>query len=126
MSYGLLGDAVVVVHLLFIVFAVLGGLLVLWRPWIAWLHVPAMVWAAYIEFAGGICPLTPLENHYRRLGGEAGYSGGFIEQYITPMIYPEGLTREIQIVLGVVVIGVNLLVYGLLFRKLRRGHAARG
>lgn len=126
MSYGLLGDAVVVVHGLFIVFAVLGGLLVLWRPWIAWLHVPAMAWAAYIEFAGGICPLTPLENHYRRLGGEAGYKGGFIEHYITPVIYPEGLTREIQIVLGIVVIGVNLLVYGLLLRKLRRGHAARG
>jgi hypothetical protein len=126
MSYGLLGDAVVVVHLLFIVFAVLGGLLVLWRPWIAWLHVPAMAWAAYIEFAGGICPLTPLENHYRRLGGETGYTGGFIEHYITPMIYPEGLTRGIQVVLGIAVIVINLVVYGLLLRKLRLRNAARG
>ena len=126
MGYGLLADGVVVVHGLFIVFAVLGGFLVVWKPWVAYAHVPAMAWAAYIEFAGGICPLTPLENTFRRLGGEAGYTGGFIEQYITPMIYPGGLTRGTQIVLGIVVIGVNLLAYGLLWRKLRRGHAARG
>ncbi len=118
MHYGWLADAVMVIHLLFIVFAVFGGFLALWRPWIAALHLPAMAWAAYIEFAGRICPLTPLENEYRALAGESGYSGGFIAHYITPVIYPDGLTREIQWVLGLAVIAINLLAYGLLARKL--------
>jgi Protein of Unknown function (DUF2784) len=120
MSYSLLADGVVLLHLLFIVVAVLGGFLVLWRPWLAAIHLPAAAWAAYIEFAGGICPLTPLENRYRQLAGEGGYSGGFIEHYITPLIYPDGLTREIQVGLGLAVIAINVLAYGLLLRKLRR------
>jgi hypothetical protein len=120
MSYSMLADGVVLLHLLFIVVAVLGGFLVLWRPWLAAIHLPAAAWAAYIEFAGGICPLTPLENRYRQLAGEGGYSGGFIEHYITPLIYPDGLTREIQFGLGLTVIAINVLAYGLLLRKLRR------
>lgn len=118
MNYGLLADAVVAVHGLFVVFAVLGGFLALWRPWIALVHIPAALWGAYVEFSGRICPLTPLENRFRDLAGEAGYTGGFIAHYITPLIYPAGLTREIQFWLGAVVIAINLLAYGLLVRKL--------
>lgn len=118
MNYGLLADGVVAIHALFIVFAVLGGFLALWRPWIALVHVPAALWGAYVEFSGRICPLTPLENRFRDLAGEAGYAGGFIAHYITPLIYPAGLTREIQLWLGVVVVAINLLAYGLLARKL--------
>lgn len=125
MSYGLLADVVVVVHALFIVFAVLGGLLALWRPWIALVHIPAALWGAYVEFSGRICPLTPLENRYRDLAGEAAYSGGFIAHYITPLIYPEGLTREIQLWLGIIVAAINLLAYGLVARKLRSRTRAR-
>lgn len=118
MSYDLLADGVVILHGLFIVFAVLGGFLALWRPWIALVHVPAALWGAYVEFAGRICPLTPLENHYRSLAGEVGYAGGFIAHYITPLIYPEGLTREIQLWLGLIVVAINVLAYGLLARNL--------
>lgn len=118
MSYDLLADGVVILHGLFIVFAVLGGFLALWRPWIALVHVPAALWGAYVEFAGRICPLTPLENLYRSLAGEVGYTGGFIAHYITPLIYPEGLTREIQLWLGLIVVAINVLAYGLLARNL--------
>lgn len=117
MTYRLLADLTVFVHGLFIVFAVLGGFLVLWQRWTAALHVPAMLWAAYIEFAGQICPLTPLENHFRRLAGDAGYQGGFIAHYLTSLIYPEGLTREMQYAIGAFVVAVNLLAYGLVLRR---------
>ena len=94
MGYRLLADAVLIVHLAFIAFVVLGGLLVLRWPRIAWLHLPAVAWGAWIEFSGGICPLTPLEVGLRARGGEAAYSGGFIEHYVTGLIYPEGLDRS--------------------------------
>ena len=121
--FGLLADGVVVVHLLFIVFAVVGGFLALWRLWVAAVHLPAMAWAAYVEFSGRICPLTPLENHYRALAGTDGYSGGFIEHYLLPLIYPAGLTREIQYVLGGVVIAINVLAYALVWARLWRRRA---
>ncbi len=111
MTYRLLADLVLIVHLAFIVFVVLGGILVLRRPRLAWLHIPAVVWGAYIEFLDDPCPLTPLEKYLRRLGGEAGYAGGFIEHYVTAIIYPEGLTRGIQITFGVLVIVINILAY---------------
>ena len=100
MSWSLLADAVLVVHGLFIVFVVLGGLLVLRWPKLAWLHLPAVVWGVWIEWSGGICPLTPLEQRLRIAAGEAGYAGGFIEHYLTAAIYPEGLTCELQVALG--------------------------
>jgi hypothetical protein len=106
-----LADAVLVLHLAFILFVVLGGLLVLRRPKLAWLHLPAVAWGALIEFAGWICPLTPLENRLRARGGEAGYSGGFIEHYLTALIYPGGLTRNFQLLLGALVIAINVAVY---------------
>ena len=129
MTYRVLADAVLVLHLGFIAFALLGGILV-WRwPRLAWLHLPAAAWAAGIAFFGGICPLTPLENRLRAAGGEAGYAGGFIENQLEALIYPGWLTREIQIALGAVVLAVNLLAYarvlrgdGALFRfRVRRG-----
>lgn len=116
MGYRVLADLVMAIHLAFVLFVAFGGLLVIrWRRW-AWLHVPAVIWGALMELAGWICPLTPLENHYRRLGGDKGYAGGFINQYITPVLYPEGLTRRDQVVIGLLVLVINCMVYGLVLR----------
>ena len=113
MIYRALADLTVVAHGLFIVFVVFGGLLVVRWPRVAWAHLPCAAWGALIEFRGWICPLTPLENHFRRLAGEGGYPGGFIETYLIPLIYPGAvLTREVQIGLGVGVVVVNLAAYG--------------
>ncbi|MDV3239414.1 MAG: DUF2784 domain-containing protein [Gammaproteobacteria bacterium] len=111
MTAAVLADLVVLLHLAFILFVMLGGLLVLrWRR-LMWLHLPVVVWGAAIEFVGWICPLTPLENRLRAAAGEAGYSGGFIEHYLIPLIYPAGLTRELQWLLGALVLLVNAAVY---------------
>jgi hypothetical protein len=117
MLYNFLADIIVIVHLLFILFVILGGLLVLKWKWLVYLHIPAAIWGALIEFMGWICPLTPLENRLRRLAGESGYTGDFVEQYIIPLIYPGGLTREIQIILGVGVIVVNLVIYFFVIKR---------
>ena len=111
----------VLVHAAFVVFVVVGGFLT-WR-WrrLALLHVPAAVWGALIEFAGWICPLTPLENALRLHAGQAGYTGGFIEHYVLPVMYPNGLTRTAQIVLGVAVVALNVAAYGVLLIRVRRG-----
>lgn len=117
MPYELLADSVVGLHFTFVLFVVLGGLLVLrWRR-VAYLHIPAAVWGAAIEFAGWICPLTPLENWLRRQAGSAGYSGGFIEQYILPTLYPSALGRDIQVLMGFLVIAANLTIYAYVFRR---------
>ena len=111
-------ELIVLVHFAFILFVIFGGFLVLkWRKLI-WLHLPAAVWGALIEFYGWICPLTSLENYLRRNHGDD-YSTGFIEHYITPIIYPSGLTRDIQIILGLLVIMINVLAYTLMFLKHR-------
>ena len=116
----LAADAVALVHLAFVLFVAFGGLLV-WRwPRLAWLHVPAVAWGAWIEFAGGTCPLTPLENHRRQAVGEAGDAGGFIDHYVWPLLYPVGLTREGQWILGAVVLGVNGVVYGVRWARWAR------
>jgi len=116
--YGLLADIVLTVHLLFIVFVVVGGLLVFKWPRMAWLHLPAAAWGVLIEFAGWICPLTPLENHLRRLARQSGIEGGFIEHYLVPIIYPPGLTTQWQWILGTFVLVLNLLIYGIfLYRR---------
>jgi hypothetical protein len=118
--YRLLADVTVVFHLAFVLFAVAGALLV-WRwPKVAWVHVPAAIWGAVIEFAGWICPLTPLENWLRRAGGEVGYSSTFVEHYLIPILYPQSLTRELQWMLGGFVLGVNLTVYAIILRRRRR------
>jgi hypothetical protein len=117
MLYQILADLVVLLHLLFIIFVVAGGLLVLHREWWTLLHLPAMIWGVYIEFSGNICPLTPLENHFSQLAGKKGYSTDFIDHYLIPIIYPDALTREMQIFLGLLVIVVNLAVYSFLLRR---------
>jgi len=118
--YRAFADAVSVVHLAFVLFVVLGGLLVLKWPRLAWLHVPTAVWGVLIEYTGWICPLTPLENSLRARGGEAGYSGGFIEHYVQPVLYPAGLTRGTQIVLGSLALLVNLTAYGVVVARKSR------
>jgi hypothetical protein len=117
----ILADALVLLHFGFILFVVFGGFLLLRWKWIAGLHVPAVLWAAAIEFRHGICPLTPLEQGLRRAAGEAGYSGSFIEHYLIPIIYPAGLDERLQYILGTLVIVINLAVYGwVLFRRRHR------
>jgi hypothetical protein len=112
MAYNLLADLVVFVHFLFVLFSLLGALLVIrWHKMI-WLHLPAALWAAGVEFSGKICPLTPLENWLRIKGGGAGYSGDFIGQYLLWLLYPSGLTRGVQIILGTIVVGINIGIYG--------------
>lgn len=120
----LAADLVVLLHFAFILFVVLGGLLVLRWPKLAWLHLPAAAWGAAIELAGGLCPLTPLENALRRAAGEAGYGGGFIEHYLLPIIYPAALTRDIQLVLGLAVLFLNLAVYAWIVLRRRRARGA--
>jgi hypothetical protein len=113
----------VLIHFLFVLFSSLGALLIIrWRK-ILWLHLPAAFWAAGIEFSGTLCPLTPLENWLRIRGGGAGYAGDFIGQYLLRLVYPSGLTRKTQIILGSIVVGINLGIYGYLI-FLRKSKAA--
>jgi hypothetical protein len=123
MPASLLADLVVLIHFAFVLFVVLGGLLVVRWPKVAWLHLPCALWGAGIEFAGSVCPLTPLENELRRRAGQAGYEGGFVEQYILPVLYPHQLTRETQLILGLSVIVINLALYTWAVRSARRRRA---
>jgi len=118
--YSLLADAVLLFHLAFIVFVGVGGLLVLWWKRAMWLHLPLAAWGVWIELSGDVCPLTPLENALRRMAGEQGYSGGFIEHYILPIVYPPGLTREVQLVLAALVVVLNLGIYGFVWARRRQ------
>lgn len=120
-----LADAVLVGHGLFIAWAVLGGFAVWRRPWLALLHLPAAAWGVWIEWSGGICPLTPIEQRLRQAAGEAGYSGSFVEHYLGAAIYPEGLTREIQFAIGFFVLLLNAAVYAVLLARLLRRRATR-
>ncbi|HWP99343.1 MAG TPA: DUF2784 domain-containing protein [Vicinamibacterales bacterium] len=118
--YGLLADLIVVLHLAFVGFVLLGGLLALRRPWLAALHLPAAAWGAMVEFAGWTCPLTPLEQELRILAGERVYTGDFVARYLLPVLYPEGLTRRLQILLGAGVLAVNAAVYGAVLARRHR------
>jgi len=117
-------DAIVLLHLAFIVFVAIGGLFAFRWPKLAFVHVPTVVWGAVVELAGWICPLTPLENRLRAAAGEFSYTGGFIDRYIMPIVYPPGLSRSFQIALGCAVIGLNALIYG--FVLTRRMRSTRG
>ncbi len=130
MVWRLLADATVLAHLAFIVFAVVGGLLVLRRPRWAWLHLPAAIWVVLLELTGASCPLTGLENGFRARAGQAGYAEGFIDHYVLPVIYPAGLTSGVQIALGLAVLAINVAIYAIVFRRWRARaamarHAAR-
>ena len=116
MPYGILADLVVILHFSFVIFAVLGGLLAFIWHRIIWLHIPVVLWAVFIELSGHICPLTPLENSLRLKSGSGSYSGGFVENYIMPVLYPIGLTREIQLLLGGTVLLINIIIYWQLLR----------
>jgi hypothetical protein len=119
MSNQLVADLVVLLHFSFILFVVFGGLFIFKWRWLAWFHLPAAAWGAFIELSGGICPLTPLENKLRAADGDT-YSGDFIDHYIMPVIYPTGLTHQIQITFGIIILILNAMIYGLwLIRKAR-------
>lgn len=123
MLYSVLADAVLVFHLGFILFVGGGGLFVLRWPKVVWIHLPVAAWGVWIELSGNICPLTPLENALRRMAGEQGYSGGFIEHYLLPIVYPPGLTRGVQFTLAALVVVLNVTIYGYILtrRRARRG-----
>lgn len=116
-GYGNLATLVVVGHFAFIVFVMFGGLLVVRWPRTAWAHVPCFLWGGWIELTGGICPLTPLENRWRRAAGDTEYAGSFIEHYILPVMYPAGLTRTVQLLLAVGLVVLNVAVYAWVMRK---------
>jgi len=118
--YHFAADGVLIVHLGFVLFVTAGGLLVLRWTKLAWLHVPAVMWAAFVEFTGRICPLTPLEVSLRRSAGEAGYAGDFIEHYVVSLLYPDGLTRDTQTTLGALVLVVNAVIYVAVAMRWRR------
>ena len=117
MLYAWAADAVLALHFLFIAFALLGSFLVLWKRWTIWLHLPALAWGIWIEASGRICPLTPLENHFRDLAGRSTYGEGFITHYLGPIIYPAGLTRGTQFMIIGILVAVNLLGYALVARS---------
>ena len=121
MGYRLAADLVLAIHFAFVAFVAVGALMVLRWPRLAMVHLPVAVYGALVEFIGFVCPLTPLENALRRHAGETGYSGGFIDHYITAAIYPAGLTRHVQVVLGLGVLVVNGVAYGILLHRWRRG-----
>jgi hypothetical protein len=124
-TYLLLADALVLVHFAFILFVVFGAIAAYRWPKMAWAHIPCGLWGIWIELTGGICPLTPIEVRFCRMGGAEGYTGGFIEHYLVPIIYPPGLTRTHQLLLGGLVVAINLSAYGfLLWRRSARTHAA--
>lgn len=119
MIYRVLADLVLGLHLLFIVFAVAGGFLLLRWRWTPAVHLPAAGWAVLVELLGLPCPLTPLENALRRAAGASGYSGGFVDHYLAPLIYPAGLSPRVQLTLAGLVVLANLLVYTIVWRRRR-------
>lgn len=120
MGYRLLADFVVILHFGFLLFTVLGGLFVFRWRWFPWIHLPAAIWGGFVEMTGRLCPLTVLENWLRRTGGGSGYERDFIDRYVVPIVYPPGLTREIQVVLGALLVLVNSAIYVMAWRSRRR------
>jgi hypothetical protein len=121
--YNILANAIVLVHFLFIVFVVFGGLLVIRWPHIVFVHLPAAIWGATVEIFGWICPLTPLENHLHQLAGISSYSGDFIMRYLIPVIYPENLTTTMQQIFGGFVIAINIIFYAIALRRRSRQYS---
>jgi hypothetical protein len=119
MLYHIGADLVLLLHFSFVLFVLLGGLLLIKWPKLMWLHLPAVAWGAFVEFSGWICPLTPLENWLRAQAGEATYAEDFLVRSLSSILYPAALTHDIQVVLGTVVLIVNLSIYSWLWRTLR-------
>ena len=117
MGYRLAADLTLILHLVFVVFVIFGGLLCLHRTRWVWLHLPSMIWGVWVEWAGWICPLTPLENHFRRMASGQGYREGFVEHYLVPLIYPEQLTISLQWLLGGLILVINIFVYYCVLHK---------
>jgi hypothetical protein len=115
----LLADIIILLHLAFIIFVVFGALLVLYRRWVAWLHIPMVLWSSVVNITPWLCPLTPLENLFRRQAGETGYAGGFIAHYIAPLIYPEGMSYDMGMMVGGFVFIWNMMIYGLVIYRIR-------
>ena len=122
----LAADAIVVLHVAFVAFVMLGAFLVLRRPWLVLAHIPAVAWGAFVEVTGRLCPLTLVENRLRAQAGASGYGEGFVEHYLIPLLYPEGLTRGIQFALGALVLAMNAAIYGAILNRLRRDRTAAG
>lgn len=120
MMYTLLADTLLVIHFVFILFVLFGGLLMLYKRWLAWLHIPMMLWGSMVNVMGWVCPLTPLENKYRALAGQSGYDTGFVEHYIAPLVYPEGLTYELGLTVGSFVIVWNIFIYSVIYYQLKQ------
>jgi Protein of Unknown function (DUF2784) len=113
MKARILANLVLGVHFAFVVFSVLGGFLVLWRRWVAWFHVPSVLWSSFVNLFSYVCPLTPIENRFRRLAGQAGYEGGFVQHYVAPLVYPGGMPRRTELMAGYSVLIWNAVVYAL-------------
>lgn len=124
--YHILADVIILIHFLFIILVIAGGLLVIRWPKIAFVHLPAAIWGAVVEIGGFICPLTPLENYFRQLAGENPYEGDFIAHYLSQIIYPENLTATMQLILGIFVIVINIIFYALAIHRNRTGRTPRG
>jgi hypothetical protein len=124
--YSVLADLVVVLHLCFVIFVLLGGFLVLWKSCVTWFHIPAVIWGAALEFLGWTCPLTPLENLLRLRAGNNGYATGFVEHYMVPLIYPTAINRRMQTAFGIIVLAVNIIVYLALWQKIRKKARGQG
>jgi len=120
MIYSILADALLVIHLIFIIFVLLGGILIIKWRWVVYLHLPAAAWGILVEFNHWICPLTPWENALRRAAGNLSYETSFVEHYLLPLIYPSNLTNELQLILGGLVIIINLMIYSGLLLKVKR------
>jgi hypothetical protein len=120
MIYRIVADLLVVVHFAFILFVIFGGLTVLKWHWMALVHLPVAAWGAIVELKSWVCPLTPWENKFRVLAGQDGYNEGFIEHYLLPIIYPPGLTKDIQTTLGLLVVTINLVIYGVFLYRMFR------
>ena len=116
MVYHILADLVLIIHTIFIIFVIIGGILVLkWRL-VVWFHIPSAIWGILIEFKGWICPLTYLENYLRKTGDTEKYTGDFIQYYLTPVVYPPILSIDIQYLLGIIVFIFNIIIYSLVWR----------
>jgi hypothetical protein len=125
MPYDRLADIVLLMHLGFVAFVSAGALLALRWPGVLWAHAPAAAWGAFVELTGRMCPLTPLENRLRAAAGHARYEGDFIERYLAPVVYPAGLTRDIQVTIGAALIVVNVVLYAIVWRRRGAGKPAR-